>query len=261
MLPKPVHLGPQYGVQFQDERVVAAYHLRPPYPDPVYDVLVELTVDEPRAVLDVGAGTGEIARNLVDRVDRVDALDPSRAMIERGRHLPSGDDPNLRWILGAAEDGPISPPYALIAAGSSIHWMEWSVVLPRFRDALTPRGVLAIVGQSNLSVPWQNDLQAIIDRLTTNRDYRPYNIIAELENRNLFRQIGRHQTPPLPFRQTVADYVESFHSRNGLSRDRMGADAIVFDRDLTAAVTRHTDDGTVTLRIVGEVIWGQPSPD
>lgn len=148
----------------------------------------------------------------------------------------------------------------LITAGSSIHWMDWSVVFPRFRDALTAHGVLAVVEQSTQETPWQTDVQAIINRLSTNRDYRPYDIIDELESRNLFRQVGRHQTPPAPFRQRVGDYVESFHSRNGLSRDRMGADAAIFDRELTAVVEPHAIGGYVTLSVVGTVVWGAPAP-
>lgn len=37
--------------------------------------LAELVVDAPRAVLDVGTGTGELARRLVGSVDCVDAVD------------------------------------------------------------------------------------------------------------------------------------------------------------------------------------------
>lgn len=58
MLPKPVHLGPDYAAQFGDRGVVEAYRHRPPYPDEVVAILAELVVDEPRAVLDGGCGTG-----------------------------------------------------------------------------------------------------------------------------------------------------------------------------------------------------------
>ncbi|MGH2560279.1 MAG: class I SAM-dependent methyltransferase, partial [Thermomicrobiales bacterium] len=146
VLPKPDHLAPKYGAQFQDASVVAAYHHRPHYPAPIFDLLTGLIADEPRVVLDIGTGPGAIARELAARVERVDAVDPSRGMIEQGRALPGGDRPNLVWIEGYAEDAPLNPPYALITAGQSLHWMEWAVVMPRFRDLLTPNGVLAIAG-------------------------------------------------------------------------------------------------------------------
>jgi len=45
-------------------------------------------------VLDIGCGTGFIARELADRVTHVDALDISPAMIEQGKRLPRGDAPS-----------------------------------------------------------------------------------------------------------------------------------------------------------------------
>lgn len=41
---------------FQYEAVAEAYQHRPPYPDEVFDRLAALITDEPRTVLDIGAG-------------------------------------------------------------------------------------------------------------------------------------------------------------------------------------------------------------
>src|SRR5215213_2953896 len=177
MQPKPQHLAPEYGAQFQDPAIVAAYHYRPPYPPETFAILAGLVRDEPRAVLDLGCGTGDVARPLAPLVARLDAVDISPAMIAKGRTLPGGDHPHLRWLTGRAEDAPLDPPYALVTAGESIHWMDWAVVLPRLHSMLTPRGYLALVGRSEQPPPWREDLLAIIQRYSTNRDYRPYNII------------------------------------------------------------------------------------
>lgn len=258
-LPKPDHLGREYAEQFHDASVVAAYHHRPPYPDEVFEILFGLIADEPRAVLDVGTGSGAIARALAPRVARVDAVDPSRGMIEKGRGLPGGDHPHLVWIEGYAEDAPLAPPYALITAGASLHWMDWPVVMPRFRDALTPRGVLAMIDPPWLPNPWDDGVLAAINRYSTNRRYRPYDLIDELELRGLFRVLGRQRAAPAPFRQPVADYVESIHSQNGFSRDRMSPEnAAAFDREVTRLVSPHAEDGVLTLQVGGEVIWGLP---
>src|SRR5215468_8532737 len=98
MLPKPPTWSGEYGAWFKDPGVVAAYHRRPPYPAEVFELLAALAVDDPRAVLDVGAGTGDVARRLAPLVARVDAVDFSPGMIEKGKTLPGGDHPNLRWI-------------------------------------------------------------------------------------------------------------------------------------------------------------------
>src|SRR5205809_5090633 len=100
MTPKPKGLDEKYARQFCDESVADAYEHRPPYPDEVFEVLIGLMSDAPRRVLDIGCGRGEIARKIVGRVEGVDAVDISAAMIERGRKLPGGDDPRLKWICG-----------------------------------------------------------------------------------------------------------------------------------------------------------------
>src|SRR6478672_10025703 len=69
--PKPAGLGQQYGAQFQDVSVVAAYPHRLPYPAALFPFLAGLITGIPRAVLDVGCGRGEIARLLLPYVDRV----------------------------------------------------------------------------------------------------------------------------------------------------------------------------------------------
>ncbi|HET8524978.1 MAG TPA: class I SAM-dependent methyltransferase [Thermomicrobiales bacterium] len=261
LLPKPDHLAPEFARQFQDASVVASYHHRPPYPDAVFDILDGLIQDEPRTVLDVGAGTGAIARLMAQRGARVDAVDPSAGMIENGRKLPGGDHPDLTWIAGMAEDAPLRPPYALITAAASLHWMEWFVVLPRFRDLLTPHGVLAIILEREGPYPWYAEVLPVIQRTSTNRTFRPYNVVDELETRELFRQLGRRGTDPQPYTRSVDEYVESFHARNGLSRDRLEPEAArAFDRDVAAIVGPYAIDGVLALRVAADVIWDMPAP-
>ncbi len=140
--PKPAGWAPEYAQAFRDEAVARVYHLRPPYPDDLFSTLTELIVDQPRTVLDLGCGPGDLARRLVDGADRVDAVDASLAMIERGRTLERGRQANLRWIHGRAEEVPLDPPYALVTAGDSLHWMDWSVVMPQIRASLTRERIL-----------------------------------------------------------------------------------------------------------------------
>ena len=85
MQPKPENFGTSYAEAFKDSHVVEAYRFRPPYPQEVFAMLASLMVDEPKAVLDVGTGLGDIARPLVELVERVDAVDFSQNMIEQGK--------------------------------------------------------------------------------------------------------------------------------------------------------------------------------
>ncbi len=81
-------------------------------------------------MLDIGCGTGDIARLLARLVERVDAVDFSAGMIQVGQGLPGGSASNLWWIIGKVEDVQLDPPFALVAAGESLHWMDWEIVLP-----------------------------------------------------------------------------------------------------------------------------------
>jgi len=257
MRAKPKHLGPEYAAQFADDSVAGAYHHRIPYPPDVFAILAGLLGDGPRAVLDVGCGTGEIARPLLPLVDRVDAVDPSAAMIARGRALPGGDNPRLRWIVGRAEDAPLDPPYGLITAGSSIHWLDWDVALPRFRSLLASQGYLALLYPEARPVPWAAELQHIIDRYSTNRDYAPYDIVAELTARGLFHVRGTQVTAPIAFTQPLAAYIESFHAMNGFSRERMTPQAAAdFDAAVRALVGPFCPTGQVRLEAMATVTWG-----
>ncbi len=259
MIPKPAHLTADNAARFQDESVVGLYHLRLPYPSEVFPILAGLIADIPRTVLDVGTGSGPLARGLAPFVDRVDAVDISAAMIAKGKTLSGGDHPRLHWIEGAIEDAPLRPPYALIVAGDSIHWTAWDIVFPRFADLLTAQSLVAIVHRTELSSPWQGGLDGLIRRYSTMRKYEPFDLIDQLERRRLFRVAGRRETTPVVSRQPVGDYIASFHSRSSLSRDHMPpADADAFDQRLRHLVRPWVTGDTLELRTVGSIVWGTP---
>ena len=260
--PKPTHLGSQYGAQFSDASIVRAYRHRPPYPDELFDILAGLLAPGPATILDAGCGSGDIALRLlahVAQIERLDAVDISPAMVADGQQRSGGDDPRLHRQVAPIEAASLAPPYALITAGESLHWMDWPVVMPRFRDALQQGGVLAIVGRGEQPSAWSEALLRIVQRYSTNRDFQPYNLIDELTTRGLFTVHGSRKSAPVTHTQSIDSYIESWHSRNGLSRDRMPPDdADAFDRetrDLLASLGHHE---TVTFDVVGSVTWGLP---
>jgi ubiquinone/menaquinone biosynthesis C-methylase UbiE len=262
IIPKPRHLGTEYASQFADPAVVAVYHHRPPYPEPLFALLGDLVVGQPRTLLDIGCGTGAIARPMASIVDAVDAVDCSPPMLERGQSLPGGERSNLRWILGYVEDVPLPrTSYGLVTAAESLHWMDWGRLMPRLAELLAPGANLAIISRTLASpTPWVDDMQALIDRYSTNREYEPYNLIAELEKRALFEQCGVKQTEAVPFQQSFDSYIESVHSRNGFSRDRMTRQAAEsFDAEVRDMLGTRCPDGQVEFDVVGRIIWGWPS--
>ncbi len=248
-----------YADAFKDRRVVDAYRHRPPYPDEVFAILASLLVDKPRSVLDVGAGSGDLARHMVEFAQRVDAVDFSASMIEQGKRLPNGDHPHLRWIYAKVEEAPLSPPYALITAGSSIHWTEWERAFPLFRSALTPHGFLALVYRRTLPMPWGADLMKLRVPFAAHPSARGSRVVVELESRGFFRRHGEKETAPVAFSQSIEDYIEGLHSRSSFSRELMGQQqAADLDRQIRDLLLQYHPDGVLPLQVVGTVIWGTP---
>jgi len=259
MRPRPAHLTVENAAQFQARTVAERYRLRLPYPAAIFDILAGLIVGAPRVVLDVGTGTGDLARGLASRADRIDALDPSAEMLAAGKLLPGGDSPHLRWMLGTAEDAPLDPPYGLVVAGESLHWMDWARVLPRFASVLLPGGMLAIARRDELEPPWRDALTALIREHSAMYNYQEFNLVEELTARGLFAEADERETAPGTFVQPVEDYIGSFHSMSSLSLERLTPDAAAdFDTRLRALLAPYTVDGAVTLQPFGHVVWGRP---
>jgi hypothetical protein len=150
-------------------------------------------------------------------------------------------------------------PYAAAIAAESLHWLNWEVVLPAVARALVPSGLLVIVtARVLLDLPWQSDLTALISRYSTNREYVAYDIAHELESRGLFHEIGREPVQASGFVQDLDDYIESFHSRNGLGRAAMGDAATAFDRELRELVHSSGAGARVEAAVATTLVWGKP---
>ena len=260
-IPKPKHLGPEYADQFRDRSVADAYVNYPPYSDEVFQVLDSLILDEPKIVLDIGCGTGDVSRPLAAFVEQVDAVDQSEVMIEIGRSRDGGDRQNIRWVCQSAEEFPYDARYSLIVAGASLHWMDWYEVMPKMASALTCRGYLAIVGGRGIdTAPWVDGLNKIIPKYSTNKDFEPYDLLDELERRRLFTVVGRKRTAPREYRMSVDQYVEMFHARNGFSRQRMDPQsAAEFDNAVRELVMPFARGNMLDFEVVTGITWGQPS--
>jgi ubiquinone/menaquinone biosynthesis C-methylase UbiE len=260
MEPKPAFLGPHVASAFQEASVIEAYLRRAPYPESLFQKLAELMTGASRAVLDVGTGPGDIARCLAPYVEREDAVDWSAGMIALAQQLPGGDDPRIRWIQGRVEEVTLQPPYSLITAGESLHWMDWSAVLPRFAAALETGAYLAIVHRDEQDSPWREALKPVYRAHSTNQDWRPYDLLEELESRALVRRVGKWQSEPVPFAQPVEEYIEYHHSMSGFSRERMGpATTQAFDEELRTILLPYANEKSILhMRIVGSIEWGTP---
>ena len=259
--PRPPGWSRWHADAFQDPDVAAAYRHRIPYPDEVFSTLAGLLDTESDTMLDIGCGRGELARPMLAFAGRVDAVDASAEMIAQGRRLPDGDSPRLRWLRARTEDAPLEPPYGLVTAGQSLHWMEWDIVLPRLHDALTPHGALAIVDCHTLPEPWDDEMYPIFARYSANKEYLRLDLIQELESRDLFVKQGERHTVPVPYTQPVEEVIEAYHAMSSLTRARMGEeDARAFEDAARSVFLRHAPDGVINWQVTASIVWGRPLP-
>lgn len=101
-------------------------------------------------VLDFGCGAGAFAAELAKRVERVDALDRSPAMIEAARRVAP---PNVTCILADLLHEPLPDAgYDAIVSISALHHTSLPESLPRLADALRPGGVLAVIALPRLDL-------------------------------------------------------------------------------------------------------------
>ena len=257
MTSKPPQLTSYHAAAFQLQSVVGAYHLRPPYPPELIDALLDLDRGARGPVLEVGCGTGELARALAPRVSRIDAVDISAPMLERARGMPGGDAPSIRWIESAAESFAADGPYSLVVSGDALHWMDWDVVVPAIQQALAPGGRLVLASAGEAPAAWRDAARAAIGRHSAMVDYRDFSLPDELAAHGWFELDGHAEFGPVAYERTIEEYLAAFHARSGLTRERM-PDPEGFDRELNAILEPHARDGRLALGALGRLWWSKP---
>jgi SAM-dependent methyltransferase len=260
MKAKPKFLGPGYGSQFEDAAVAEVYRKRPPYPPETFEYLDHLLPVENRGLLDLGAGTGEISIPMARRAEFVHSVEPSSAMIEVARSLPGSLESNITWFNSSGEAFDYPRKYGLVVCAQCLGWMDWEVVFPKIAASLDVNGWLVIIAQTEISDrAWTDALRKLIARYSTNQDYVVFDLIPEIAERGLFEKTGSRRTPPLIFEQSIGDFIDSIHARNGFSRDRMSADsAEAFDLEVRKLLQRHHPSGVLHGEVTATVTWGRP---
>jgi SAM-dependent methyltransferase len=243
------------------------YVFRPPYSAEVYETLLELMRGQQRILLAAGCGTGKITLGMIDQIDRADAVDPSEAMLRVARTLPGAANAKIRWIHAAIEDTPLEPPYGLIVAASSIHWMDLDRTLPRFADALADGAMLAVLdGDAPVDAPWEREeTEFMIEFVTVREGQRPkwWKTVRERFAEPVlvhpqFESFGHRITAPAAFSQSIDDYLRCQHSRATWSEDHLGEKASAeFDVAMTAILNRYARDGMLTFNVQTRIEWGR----
>ena len=150
--------------------VAGAYERgRPGYPDEAFRWLVG---DEPRDVVDLGAGTGKLTRALVALGHRVTRSSRSTRCAPSSRRR----SPSVARSPGSAEAIPLPDASAdVVTSAQAFHWFDHDDALPEIARVLRPGGRLALVWNSRDDRdPWMARLSEIIGNETIEEsDVRP----------------------------------------------------------------------------------------
>jgi len=143
---------------------------RPGYPDAAVTWL--LPAGRPR-VVDLGAGTGKLTRQIRDRGLEVTAVDPSEQMLAQLALAV----PGVPALIGSAERIPLPAGSAdAVLVAQAWHWIDPARAVPEIARILRPGGRLGLVWNlRDESEPWVRRLDEIIGDSETERATTVFN--------------------------------------------------------------------------------------
>ena len=140
---------------------------RPGYPPGLFDDLAASAGlrGATARVLEVGAGTGQATRGLLDRGWSVVALEPGRELAAAARRALAGRN-GIDVVESTLEgwDAGEQAPFDLVLAATSWHWLDQQVAYRRASELLRPHGHLAIVATQHVLPPDGDDFFRAVER-------------------------------------------------------------------------------------------------
>ena len=135
---------------------------RPDYPGEAIDRLVqEMEIGRACTVLDLGAGTGKLTRQLAKLGPMILAVEPVEAM----RRQFKAAIPRIPVVAGVAEALPVGDGrFDAVVCAQAFHWFDGERALPEIHRVLKPRGRLGLLWNvRDASVDWVARLGEIIE--------------------------------------------------------------------------------------------------
>jgi len=143
---------------------------------PALDLIARLPVEAPQSVVDLGCGTGNVAKILALRWPqaRIIGVDNSAEMLAVAKASTAGGGTQHEWIHADLAQWAPKDPAAIVFSNAALHWHDdHAALFPRIFGWVAPGGMLAIQMPDQYAAPSHVALAATVsserwrDRLGT----------------------------------------------------------------------------------------------
>lgn len=128
---------------------------RPGFPTSFFERLDRLGIGrKDQRILDLGTGTGVVARELAKRGANVTGIDPAANQIAAASELDRAAGVNVEYLVGKAEaTGLPAGSFDVVIAGQCWHWFDSMAAFDETTRLLTPNGRLVVCHFDWLPLP------------------------------------------------------------------------------------------------------------
>ena len=157
---------PAQYLQFEGERL-----------RPALDLLARVPLENPRSIIDLGCGSGNVTRLLGERWPdaQIVGVDSSPSMLQQAR-AATGGDPRITFVAADLTHWQPEAPVDLVYSNAALHWLpDHAALFARVAAMVAPRGALAVQMPDNFRAPshtliadlarnerWRKQLAAIV---------------------------------------------------------------------------------------------------
>lgn len=215
---------------------------RPSYPKPLIRKLVQESSGLGR-LLDLGAGTGQLAKALAQDFEEVWAIDSDLEMIDEGS---KGSPNNVHWKCCLVEE--LEEELGLfdsIVIGRSLAYFDLEGVFPKLKGFLEKGGSLFITGDQpspHHEFPlWKEELEDYLNSYCLEQvqepSIDPILLSRLLKETGMVEQGTYYFMEPLTWK--VKELIGYLHSRPPFSREHLGERVKRFDIEVEALLSKY----------------------
>ena len=235
---------------------------RLPYAEGLIDLVrTELATEGNGVLVDLGAGTGQVARTLRPFYERVIAIDAEPDMVKYGRTRSERELDGIEWRLARAEGADFpSGTVDVVASGNAFHRFDRPVVVANAARWLPAEGAIVVLwsdGPLRRDEPWQIELSRVVDgwlersgagaRIPAGWERNDYTDEVVLRDAGFDRQL--EETTTVRHAWTVDTILGFLHATSFASRAALSEHIDAFDADVRDALLTVDPGGVFAQQV------------